>query len=171
MTQKKWFERKFDFDYQDNIFPEIIKRLTTKHPELEKLVDGLSSKTLEIKPDDTWSIKENIGHLSDLEPLWQGRLKDILSDEEYLRPADLQNKKTDLASHNNISLDELLLQFSALRATTIQQLTQLKADDVYKSALHPRLKTPMRVIDLFYFVAEHDDHHLARIEEIIKANS
>jgi hypothetical protein len=36
------------------------------------------------------------------------------------------------------------------------------------SALHPRLKTPMRIIDLFLFVAEHDDHHLARITELAR---
>ncbi len=27
------------------------------------------------------------------------------------------------------------------------------------SARHPRLMQPMRMIDLLYFVAEHDDHH------------
>jgi len=31
------------------------------------------------------------------------------------------------------------------------------------SALHPRLGTPLRLIDHALFVAEHDDHHLARI--------
>jgi hypothetical protein len=33
-------------------------------------------------------------------------------------------------------------------------------------ARHPRLGTPMRLIDLAYFVAEHDDHHLARLREL-----
>ncbi len=32
-----------------------------------------------------------------------------------------------------------------------------------RSALHPRLGTPMRLIDLALFTAEHDDHHLAAI--------
>jgi hypothetical protein len=32
---------------------------------------------------------------------------------------------------------------------------------------HPRLKTPMRLIDHLYFVAEHDDHHHARIWELV----
>ena len=27
----------------------------------------------------------------------------------------------------------------------------------------PRLGTPMRLVDLAFFVAEHDDHHLAQI--------
>ena len=31
---------------------------------------------------------------------------------------------------------------------------------------HPRLGTPMRLIDLAFFVAEHDDHHLAQITHL-----
>jgi hypothetical protein len=34
---------------------------------------------------------------------------------------------------------------------------------------HPRLKTPMRLVDHLYFVAEHDNHHLARIWELLSA--
>jgi hypothetical protein len=33
---------------------------------------------------------------------------------------------------------------------------------------HPRLKTPMRLVDHLYFAAEHDDHHLARIWELVE---
>jgi hypothetical protein len=36
-----------------------------------------------------------------------------------------------------------------------------------ESILHPRLRTPMRLVDHLYFVAEHDDHHLARIWELV----
>jgi hypothetical protein len=35
--------------------------------------------------------------------------------------------------------------------------------------LHPRLKQPMRLVDHLYFVAEHDDHHLATIREMMEA--
>jgi hypothetical protein len=31
------------------------------------------------------------------------------------------------------------------------------------------MKTPMRLVDHLYFAAEHDDHHLARIWELISA--
>lgn len=44
---------------------------------------------------------------------------------------------------------------------------RLTDEQLTYSALHPRLKTPMRVIDLAYFVAEHDDHHLSRVRELL----
>ncbi len=38
-----------------------------------------------------------------------------------------------------------------------------------RSAHHPRLNRPMRILDLMVFAAEHDDHHLARISELLRA--
>ena len=38
----------------------------------------------------------------------------------------------------------------------------LTEKQIFMSALHPRLKSPMRTMDHFLFVADHDDHHLAR---------
>jgi hypothetical protein len=36
-----------------------------------------------------------------------------------------------------------------------------------RSMLHPRLKKPMRLVDHLHFAAEHDDHHLAKIWDLI----
>ncbi len=127
---------------------------------------AISDMVAEKKPDNKWSIKENIGHLIDLEPLWQGRLEDILIGKEILREADLENTKTHEANHNAKSTRELLDQFTALRTQTVNELNKLEENDVFKYALHPRLKTPMRTMDLFLFVAEHDDHHLAEISRL-----
>ncbi|MEO0528248.1 MAG: DinB family protein, partial [Bacteroidota bacterium] len=166
MQQIKWFERKFNFSFQQNIFPSIIERLDGTFMRLKTKVEQIPPELLELKSDGKWSIKENIGHLIDLEPLWQGRLNDILSNMEYLRSTDLENKKTDIAMHNESDINDLLLQFQDVRKMTLDKLLELKEEEVYKTALHPRLKKPMRTMDLFLFVAEHDDHHLARITEI-----
>ena len=166
MKQVNWFERKFDFAFQQNVFPSIIERLEGTSIRLESKIKQIPPELFEIKPNGTWSIKENIGHLTDLEPLWQGRLIDILENKEFLRETDLSNQKTDLAQHNKIEIGELLSQFEKMRGETIKQLRKLNETDVYQTALHPRLKQPMRIMDLFLFVAEHDDHHLARITEI-----
>lgn len=166
MKQIKWFERKFDFSFQQNIFPLIIERLEGTSTRLNSKIEQTSFRLLELKSNRKWSIKENIGHLIDLEPLWQGRLDDIIKNKEYLRSTDLENKKTDIAEHNKKDINDLLLQFGELREITLSKLSELEDKDVYKTALHPRLKKPMRIMDLFLFVAEHDDHHLARITEI-----
>ena len=173
MGQVNWFDRKFDFGVNQNIMPSIIERLEGTPIRLKEKLRITDSSLYKIKPNGKWSILEHVGHLADLEPLWQGRLDDILSGQKELRPTDLDNKKTTEANHNATPLSELLDRLEALRKMTIAKLRELDDADVFKSALHPRLKTPMRTIDLFTFVAEHDDHHLAKITEIItfsKAN-
>jgi uncharacterized damage-inducible protein DinB len=168
MTKVKWFERSFDFSKDQNIFPSIIERLKGTPARLEEKFKSIPFEILETKVDNTWSIKENLGHLSDLEPLWQGRLEDIKNGEIEMRPTDLANRKTDEANHNTQPIEKLLSDFRAIRERTISLIESLDEETIFKSALHPRLKTPMRTMDLFLFVAEHDDHHLARITELVK---
>ena len=166
MKSTRWFDRKFDFDYQQNIFPSIIERLRGTPARLEEKCRAIPADILQIKPNNTWSIKENIGHLTDLEPLWQGRLQDFINSEKELRPTDLANKKTDEANHNAKSLEQLLSDFRKIRMQTVAMIEKLDEEIIFRTALHPRLKKPMRTMDSFLFVAEHDDHHLARITEI-----
>ena len=169
MQQIKWFDRKFNFDTEQNIFPSLIERLSDTPLRLEYKLKSINPTILESRINNSWSIKENAGHLIDLEPLWQGRFEDIKNGKLELRPTDLQNTQTHLANHNNRSVDELLLAFRTLRQQTIEMIQNIDEALVFKSALHPRLKTPMRTMDLFLFVADHDDHHLARITEIAKS--
>ncbi|WP_074406078.1 MULTISPECIES: DinB family protein [Aquimarina] len=166
MKREKWFDRKFDFSFEENIFPLLLKRLEEAPSILRDTINSVTKEKLTHKKNGKWSIQENMGHLIDLEPIWQGRLNDILTGKIELRPADLQNKKTDFAQHNLRDSNDLLSEFSDIRSITVNQLYQLTEKEIYKHALHPRLKTPMRTMDLFLFVAEHDDHHIAAIEEL-----
>lgn len=166
MEQVKWFDRSFDFATTQNIFPSILERLRGTPARLEEKFKSIPPDLLSHQADGTWSIKENLGHLSDLEPLWQQRLDDIITGRIELSPTDLQNTRTTIAGHNDVSVEQLLQQFRQVRARTITLLEAIDEAAVFKSALHPRLKTPMRTMDLFLFVADHDDHHLARITEL-----
>jgi len=168
MKKVKWFERSFDFSKDQNIFPSIIERLSGTPARLEEKFKSIPSDILETKVDNIWSIKENAGHLIDLEPLWQGRLEDVKNGEIEMRPTDLANRKTDEADHNAQPIEKLLSDFRVIRERTISLIENLDEETIFKSALHPRLKTPMRTMDLFLFVAEHDDHHLARVTELVK---
>jgi uncharacterized damage-inducible protein DinB len=168
MDRLKWFDRKFEFSYTENIFPMILERLVGTPLRITSKLKSIPPELLETRIDSSWSIKQNIGHLTDLEPLWQKRFDDIISGHEYMTPTDLANSKTDLTDHNSKPADELIREFSMIRSETLSMLENIPEESIYRFSLHPRLKTPMRTMDLFLFVAEHDDHHLARITEIEK---
>jgi uncharacterized damage-inducible protein DinB len=111
-------------------------------------------------------VKEEIGHLSDMEPLWLARLNDLVNGLPKLTVADLTNQLTHTANHNAAETKTLLCQFREQRELFVNRLRHVTDEQLLNSSLHPRLKTPMRVVDLAYFVAEHDDHHLASVREI-----
>ncbi|HEX9652818.1 MAG TPA: DinB family protein [bacterium] len=170
VTQIKWFERKFNFDYPIGIFPCIIERLRGTPARLEELISSLPAKVLTIRVNDGWSIQEHVGHLGDLETLHDGRIDDFLANAKVLRAADLTNRKTREADHNRQPIKKLLDSFRDLRENFVKRLEELDEEIVSRSALHPRLKQPMRVIDMAFFTAEHDDHHVAKMVAIKMGN-
>jgi len=120
------------------------------------------------KPGDKWSAQEHAGHLADLESLWMARVDDFLKEGgDSLTVADLTNRRTTEAGHNEGQLKDVLAGFRAARITLAERVEKFPAATFSRSLLHPRLKQPMRLVDHLFFVAEHDDHHLARIWEIV----
>ncbi len=109
--------------------------------------------------------------LLDLEPLWLARVGDYVAASDQLTVADLKNRKTDEANHNARPLEQILSEFRAAREGLLKRVwTNWTDASLFARAIpHPRLKTPMRLVDHLYFVAEHDDHHLARIWELVNA--
>ena len=164
-----WFERKFDFSFPVEQYPMVCVRLRGTPARLEELLRGLPGGVLLVKPDDKWSAQEHAGHLLDLEPLWLARVEDFLGDGNTLTVADLRNRKTHEADHNTRELTGILAQFRAARLRLVERVATFEPALFARSLLHPRLKQPMRLVDHLYFVAEHDDHHLARIWELIHA--
>jgi hypothetical protein len=78
----------------------------------------------------------------------------------------MRNRKTEEAGHNAARLEQILAAFRAARQSFVRRLEALTEAEVSASALHPRLQKQMRVIDMAYFTAEHDDHHLAAVSEL-----
>src|ERR1043165_2252162 len=108
IPQTPWFERKFDFNFPVGLFPVIIERLRGTGILLETMLRNIDKKNSTHIEDKKWSIKEQVGHLYDLEELWYGRMEDFLAGKETLRAADLTNAKTNQANHNTKSIAELL---------------------------------------------------------------
>lgn len=118
MNRRIWFQRQFELGLPKEAFPDILERIRGTPARLEERLSELLSSDATARPEGAWSIQGNVGHLPDLEPLWSGRLDDLLGVSAVLREAD----------------------------------------------------QPMTAVDLFFFVAEHDDHHLATISAIARAS-
>lgn len=168
MRQMDWLERSFDFSFPVGIFPGLVERLRGTPFRIKNLTLDLPQEVLTYSPDGGWSIQEHTGHLFDLEELWKCRLDEVLNMKDVLTAADMKNRKTHEAGYNEKPFKEIFMSFSSERRGLVDRLDALSESEAGLKAFHPRLKKPMRVVDLVFFAAEHDDHHLARIRETIK---
>lgn len=169
--RQPWFERTFPSGLPAHLLAPTVERLRGTPARLAERLASVAEPALRRRQGDTWSIQENVGHLMDLEPLWRARLAELKDRKTELAAADLQNRRTHEADHNAAALADLLRRFRSVRAAFVAELEALPDDAVGHAGLHPRLKQPMNAVDLAFFVAEHDDYHLARIAQLMRALS
>ncbi len=167
IARLKWVEREFDFSQPVGLFPMTLERLRGTHVRLIEISSSLTTEELRRKINGAWSVQEHIGHLLDLEELHDGRIDDFLSGKEMLRAADMTNSKTNDADHNREDVEVLLENFSEVRNRFIKRLENIPEEMLTRTSLHPRLNVSMRPVDMALFTAEHDDHHLAIVREMM----
>ena len=167
---RPWFERRFSFEHLgEPDFPFLLERLRGAPARAFDKTHALSRERLTRKPAaDAWSIQEHVGHLVDLDLLHDARVDDYREGAAVLRAADLQNRRTHEGRYNQRPLAELHAAFSAGRERYLARLEKWGARHALASAVHPRLQQPMRLVDMLYFTAEHDDHHLAQMTELAR---
>lgn len=168
MPYWKWIDRTFTFDFPADKWPDLVERVRGTPARVAELVNGLADDLLAASDGEGWSAKQNLGHLIDLGYLPMTRIDQILAGEKTLVGADMANEKTNTSNHNGTPIGELLARFRNERALLVDRFESLKESDWGKSAIHPRLQMPMRIVDIAYFDGEHDDYHLARMREVIR---
>jgi DinB superfamily len=169
-TRITWTDRRFDFNFPSGIYPEIIERLRGVPARLEEHTKNLTHEVLTSRYENRWSIQENAGHLLDLETLVQQRIDEYIAGASVLHAADMTNRKTFEANHNEVPIARILAAFRSERTTIVDRLESLDVEVFSRAAIHPRLNTSMRLVDMLFFQAEHDDYHLTRIAELVRGN-
>jgi hypothetical protein len=124
-----WFERKFDFTFPVEQHPNLCARLRGTPARLEEIVRGADRNVLVRTPQENekWSAQEHAGHLLDLEPLWMARVDDYLREASELTVADLSNRKTREAQHNQRPINEVLAEFRSARSQLVSRVEKIDA--------------------------------------------
>jgi uncharacterized damage-inducible protein DinB len=166
---RPWFERRFSFEpLSDADLPFLLERLRGAPARVEDKTRALTIERLTRRRGDSWSIQEHVGHLIELDALHDARLDDYRDGKDSLRPADLQNRRTHEGRYNERPLAELQQAFRRGRERFLERLEACEPRLALVSAVHPRLAQRMRLLDMLFFVAEHDDHHLAHMTELAR---
>lgn len=168
VTRIPWEERRFTFAFPTGFFAEVVERLRGTPARVEDRVRGVPTHVLVRRHEGRWSIQENVGHLLDLESLWGGRLDDYERGAATLRAADMTNRATHEAGHNRGDIGAILAAFRRARDANVARLDAFVPALFERTAIHPRLQVPMRLVDALDFQAHHDDYHLATITALLR---
>ncbi len=163
-----WLEYRWSFDFPAGMFRAIVSRLRGTPARLEEAVRGAAPGRLTRRPGDAWSAQEHAGHLIAVENLWHVRLGEYARGEAVLTAADMENRATKGSGYNDVPIETIVEEFRLARAATVRLLDGLDLQAAGRVAHHPRLDRPMRLVDLTFFAAEHDDHHLAVVHELLR---
>lgn len=163
MKQLRWFERTFQFGLPAGMLPFYLERLRGTAHRMKAKVVGIDDNRLSEKWEGKWSVKQNIGHLAEVDEIALRRIDEMISGAPALSPAVFEPR----LDYNALPVEEVIDFFIANRTKNLLAYHQLSEDELGMSSLHPRLKAMMNPVDLAYFDAEHDDHHLVRINDIL----
>jgi hypothetical protein len=158
-----WFERNLRFGHSAVMLPYFLERLCGTAVRIEDKVHGVPDEILSNKLDGKWSVKQNIGHLAEVDLIANKRIDEMISGLPTMSPAVFEPK-----DYNPWPIQNVLDLFIKSRNENIKKYESLATEELKKSSLHPRLKVQMTPIDLAWFDAEHDDHHLVRISDILR---
>jgi hypothetical protein len=164
MKKLEWFERKFVFGVPAGMLPFYLERLEGTIARIETKVNGVSEDVLSNKLDGKWSVKQNIGHLAEVDEIANKRIDEMIAGLSPMSPAVFEPRN----DYNAQSIKDVIHYFRANRLKNLIRYRNVADHELEKSSLHPRLKVQMNPVDLAYFDAEHDDHHLVRVNEILK---
>lgn len=162
MSTLRWFDRKLTFGYPVEMLPFFLERLDGTAARIEHKVSTLDDTLLSSRLDDKWSVKQHIGHLAEVDQVANKRIQEMVRGVSPMSPAVFEP-----SDYNAWPVEKILEFFRVTRQKNLASYGGLHEQDLKKSSLHPRLNVMMTPVDLAWFDAEHDDHHLVKINEII----
>ncbi len=164
MEKLPWFERQFRFGLSPGMLPFLVERLEGTIVRLRSKVNDVSEELLSNMLDGKWSVKQNVGHLAEVEEISGKRISEMINGVSILSPAVFEPR----GDYNKQPIRKVIDTFEKHRRENTKRVLSLTSDELSRSSMHPRLKVSMTPVDLAWFDAEHDDHHLVRINEILK---
>ena len=118
-NRELWVEKKFEFGFPAEGYLDLLETLAAAPERLAGLLDGMLSGELTSSRERSWSIQENAGHLTTVEDLFVGRLDDYDNGAKELRAADMSNRKTGQARHNDADIAEIIAGFRDVRGSYV----------------------------------------------------
>lgn len=145
---------------------DLVERLNAVTPALRREVTGLPDAVLTHRPGEgEWSMKEICGHLRDDARFVHKRLHAVAKLEQpYLEPWD---QDVEMRKHNPQAapIEDLLAEFSAQRADTVELLADLVHWNWARQGRHA-VRGRISIRQLVDVAIEHEEDHLDQLRRV-----
>jgi uncharacterized damage-inducible protein DinB len=145
---------------RDDVYAALVHQIAELHTALDPLTDPQAC----FKPGpQEWSLKEVIGHISDVERVFSYRLLRISRNDATPLPGFEQDDYVRMAEFDEYSLENLLAEFEYLRHANIIAIQRLDAEAIDRRGTASGMAVSARA--LIYMIVGHVDHHMVSLHE------
>ncbi len=143
---------------------DVYEALSCQIDELHLALDPLTDLQARFKPGPAeWSIKEVIGHLSDVERVFSYRLLRISRNDATPLPGFEQEDYVREADFDDFSLSDLVSEFEYMRRANLLAIQHMSADPIDRRGIASGMTVSARA--LIFMMVGHVDHHMASLHE------
>lgn len=151
--------------------PLLVERILGTPARLASLCAHVPVERLALHRQGSWCAMEHIGHLMHLDEHMLERMEDFAARRPTLCAIDLKAREGRLAGQCVRALGDVLEELRLGRHELVARISALDPGALRHRALHPCKGRPMTVSDQVFFIAEHDDHHLAVLRSLLQGRN
>ena len=142
------------------LYSALVCRLKTQHLAVAELVKNIDEQRLNQHPEPgKWSIKDNIAHLVSYQPVFIGRVHQMLKGDTPAFNAYRADNEPDFIEAQGWPLTDLLNKLNGNRRQILELITNLPDDQLSLKGTHPKYGT-MMITEWTEFFLLHEAHHL-----------
>ena len=142
------------------LYSALVCRLKTQHLAVAELVKNIDGQRLNQHPEPgKWSIKDNIAHLVSYQPVFIGRVHQMLKGDTPAFNAYRADNEPDFIEAQGWPLTDLINKLNGNRRQILELITNLPDDQLSLKGTHPKFGT-MMITEWTEFFLLHEAHHL-----------
>jgi uncharacterized damage-inducible protein DinB len=143
---------------------DVYAALSDQIEELHEVLDPLGEGQARFRPaPGEWSIKEVMGHLTDVERVFSYRLLRISRNDPTPLAGFEQEEYVRLADFDDSALADLVAEFEYLRRANLLGIRRMDEAALPRSGIASGFTVSARA--LIYMLVGHVDHHMASLQE------
>jgi hypothetical protein len=150
------------------LYPALVCRLKTQHLAVAEIVKHIDEQRLNHQSEPgKWSIKDNIAHLVSYQPVFIGRVHQMLKGDTPVFNAYRADNEPDFIEAQGLPLTDLLSKLNGNRRQILELITNLPDDQLSLKGTHPKYGTLM-ITEWTEFFLLHEAHHLFTMFRLAK---